>query len=157
MGRVAVVKHYDSDITLSMVKWGFLRRVVFGGTRTLKQRARALKKHLITFTPTNELAVYDGPKEAAWREKPYAVFYFADEAVANAKFDQLKEEAEREGIRVATLSIIIEAIGDNRGDNRIGFIPGPKYIEDKLKYGDTIDWEFGSMFDDDHDEGMPKD
>jgi hypothetical protein len=77
MGKVAKITTSEgSVVTLSMIKWGMLRRGA----------ARALPGQLPTqFIPRYEIAIYDGKVGL----KPYLTVFYADEETALKGWDEL--------------------------------------------------------------------
>jgi len=106
VGKVAVVNHERSEITLSMVKWGPLRRLMlsFGEKRGI------VDGHSITpFVPKYEIAIYDGGPQVVFSQKPYIIFYYPDASTAFRKWGELATIFEKGGLYGSQLSNFIEA------------------------------------------------
>ena len=57
MRKFAVVRHSEAEITLSMVRWGWVRRfALFWG----KKLGKINRFYIALFTPKYEIAVYEG-------------------------------------------------------------------------------------------------
>ncbi len=84
MGKLSVVQFGGSDITLSMIRWGILRRY-----RSNKFGFMNLTGAL--FIPKYEIAVYDGEPSVKYKlGLPDMVFYYPDKSTALQKFDELR-------------------------------------------------------------------
>jgi hypothetical protein len=90
MGKFAVVEFEGSEITLSMVKWGAIRRSALRLSTSFGSGCR--------FVPSHELAIYEGGRKVVWSKVPYIVFYFADKKIAETKFEQLVALMRKVGI-----------------------------------------------------------
>lgn len=85
MGKVAVVNHGGSQITLSIVKWGGRRLASYWG-----KKFRLINRFSIAlFIPKYEIAVYDGKPKVVFSEKPYIIFYYPNKKLAFQKWDEL--------------------------------------------------------------------
>lgn len=86
MRDVEVAKYEGSEITLSMVKWGAVRRSV----RFLEKEFR-LANPLCTppFVPHYEIALFEGNPCRVLSKRPFIVFYYQEEAIARAKLEEL--------------------------------------------------------------------
>ena len=96
MGKFAVVRHRETEITLSMVKWGITRRfaLLWG-----KKLGIINRFYIALFIPKYEIAVYEGgPPLVALFHKPVYIFYYPDRMIAFRKWDELASILEREGI-----------------------------------------------------------
>lgn len=82
MGELTTVTHKGTEITLSMIKWGVLRRMALSRMH-LGSNAPA------RFVPRYETAIYKGTPKAIWSSKPIYVFYFPDRELAFAKWHEL--------------------------------------------------------------------
>jgi hypothetical protein len=95
MGKVAVVNHGESEITLSMVRWGWVRRLaLFWG----KKLGIINRFYIALFIPKYEIAVYEGGPKVVFSQKPLYIFYYPDAVIASRKWDELVSILEREGI-----------------------------------------------------------
>jgi hypothetical protein len=91
----------EAEITLSMVKWGWVRRsALFWG----KKLGIIDRFYIALFIPKYEIAVYEGrakgnvfSKRAFFQNFRY-IFYYPDAAIASRKWDELVSILEREGI-----------------------------------------------------------
>jgi len=73
MGKVAVVRHGDAEITLSMVRWR-ARRVAL---RWGKKLGVLNRFYIALFIPKYEIALYESdPKAIFSLKKPYIIFYY---------------------------------------------------------------------------------
>jgi hypothetical protein len=79
MGKVVVVNHGGSQITLSMVKWSVRRLALYWGK----------KLRIALFIPKYEIAVYDGGPKVVFSENPYIIFYYPNKKLAFQKWDEL--------------------------------------------------------------------
>lgn len=87
MGKVAKITTSDGSVfTLSMIKWGVLRRTYF---QALPATAR-----LTRFIPRYEIAIYDGRVGL----KPYLTILYADEETANKGWDELPKSIKKFGL-----------------------------------------------------------
>jgi hypothetical protein len=85
MGKIAVVNHDGSEITLSMVRWRARRLVLFWG-----KKLRIINRFSIAlFVPKYEIAVYDGGPKVVFAEKPYIIFYYPNAKIAFQKWEEL--------------------------------------------------------------------
>ncbi len=89
MGKVATITTNEgSVVTLSMIKWGVLRR---GGLRALPATARQTQ-----FIPRYEVAVYNG--SGGLGLKPNLTVFYADEETALKGWDELAKITEGFGL-----------------------------------------------------------
>ena len=92
MGKLAAVTFEEKTFTLSMVRWGFLRRY-----KSNKQRFMSLTG--ASFIPKYEIAVYDGkPSVISKLGFPEAVFYYPDKQLALENFHDLRAAIAEGGI-----------------------------------------------------------
>lgn len=105
MGKVAVVNHGGSEITLSMVRWRARRLALFCG----KKLGIINRFSDAPFVPKYEIAVYDGGPKAVFSEKPYIVFYYPNAKVAFQKWDELAAIFKDGGLHTSQLSDFIRA------------------------------------------------
>jgi hypothetical protein len=82
MGELATVAYEGSEITLSMVKWGVLRRTLLSWMPSDNTRP-------CRFIPQYEIAVYDGSPKVVFSKQPTLVFYYPDKETAFEKWDEL--------------------------------------------------------------------
>jgi len=92
MGELVTVTHKGSEITLSMIKWGALRRMV------LSQTLRSSPSAPTLFVPRYEVAIYNGSPKTVVSTKPTYVFYFPDQETAYEKWDELVEAIKHDGL-----------------------------------------------------------
>jgi TPR repeat protein len=92
MGEVTTVTHEGTEITLSMIKWGTLRRMAASGMMKLGPEAPA------KFVPQYEIAIYKGSPKAVFSSKPIFVFYYPDGEVAFAKWSELVAKLKSGGL-----------------------------------------------------------
>jgi hypothetical protein len=92
MGNFMTIEHGYSAITLSMVKWGILRKTAMSIRRTDSHGTP------VAFVPQCEIAIYNGPAKAVLSKKPVYVFYFADEKFALEKWDELVKLVRHSGL-----------------------------------------------------------
>ena len=95
MRKFAIVRHSEAEITLSMVRWGWVRRLaLFWG----KKLGIINRFFIALFIPTHEIAVYEGGPKVVFSQKPLYIFYYPDAGIASRKWDELVSILEREGI-----------------------------------------------------------
>ena len=96
MGKVAVVDHAGSKITLSMIRFGLPRRVLL----RLAKRCRLVDRFRFPlFIPKYEIAIFDGgPKVVFSLRQPHLVFYYPDADTASRKWNQLTTAVEQGGL-----------------------------------------------------------
>jgi hypothetical protein len=95
MGKVAVVRHSEAEITLSMVRWGRVRRLaLFWG----KKLGIINRFYIALFVPKYEIAVYEGGPKVVFSRKPVYIFYYPDTVTALRKWDELASILAREGL-----------------------------------------------------------
>jgi hypothetical protein len=87
MGKLATVTHEGSEITLSMVKWGVLRRTMLSFTRP--NIARLGVGWPTSFIPQYEIAIYGGSPKVVFSKQPTFIFYYPDKETALEKWDEL--------------------------------------------------------------------
>lgn len=87
MGRLETVTHEGSEITMSMIKWGVLRRTML----SLMHRgsARPSVGAPCQFVPQYEIAIYDGSPKVVFSKQPTFIFYYPDRETALEKWDEL--------------------------------------------------------------------
>ena len=92
MRKFAVVRHNEDEITLSMVRWGWVRRLaLFWG----KKLGKINRFYIAIFTPKYEIAVFEGGTVSF--QKPYYILYYPDAVIASKRWDELASTLEREG------------------------------------------------------------
>lgn len=83
-GKLRVVRWNGFDFTLSLIRWGFLRRY----------RARRGKITFFDtgalFIPKYEISVYEGAPEVVYSNAPEFVFYYPDKAAALLRLGDLE-------------------------------------------------------------------
>jgi len=95
MRKFAVVRHSEAEITLSMVRWGWVRRLaLFWG----KKLGTINRFYIALFIPKYEIAVYEGGPKVVFFQKPLYIFYYPDAVIASRKWDELISILEREGV-----------------------------------------------------------
>ena len=95
MREFAVVRHSEAEITLSMVRWGWVRRLaLFWG----KKLGIINRFFIAFFIPKSEIAVYEGGPKVVFFQKLLYIFYYPDAVIASRKWDELVSILEREGI-----------------------------------------------------------
>ena len=68
MRKFAVVRHSEAEITLSMVRWGWVRRfALFWG----KKLGKINRFYIALFTPKYEIAVYEGGPKVVFFQNPF--------------------------------------------------------------------------------------
>jgi hypothetical protein len=105
MGKIAVVNHGESEITLSMVRWRARRLALFWG----KKLGIINRFSIALFIPKYEIAVYDGGPKVVYSEKPYIIFYYPNARVAFQKWDELAAIFKDGGLYASRLSEFIKA------------------------------------------------
>jgi hypothetical protein len=101
MWRRMPVAFEGSDITLSMVEWGVIRRSAL----FLGRKFRSVRRTSPTlFVPSHEVAIYDGSPEVVFSKKPYITFYFAKKEIAQTKFEELVGIMQKGGLYGGLLS-----------------------------------------------------
>ena len=86
MGKLVRIEHQGSVVTMSMVKWGVIRRNAAG----------LLPHQPFNFTPRCETAIYDGPTTLSGN--PYCTFYYCDQETAHAEWDLLAASLKAVGL-----------------------------------------------------------
>ena len=81
-GQVVQVEHQGAVVTMSMMRWGLLKK---------------LMPTPFTFRPKYETAIFDGPSAAA-PTKCICTFYYVDEATALTDWDLLVRHIEDAGL-----------------------------------------------------------
>jgi hypothetical protein len=119
MGRFAVLEHAGNKITLSMIKFGLPRRILFHIAKKLRLVDRF---EFAVFTPKYEIAVFDGGREAVYSlHTPPFVFYYPDAGTANKKWGELVTVLEEGGLHGDQLiDFIRNAHPREQGLNAIG-------------------------------------
>lgn len=88
VGKVAVVAFEGSEFTLSMVKWGVIRRTAL----FLGKKFRLINQFTIAlFVPRYEIAIFEGSPKAMFHKRPDIIFYYPDKDIAVAKLEELTE------------------------------------------------------------------
>lgn len=96
MGKVAVVDHAGSEITLSMIRFGFPRRMLL---RFAKRYRLVDRFRFPLFIPKYEIAIFDGGRKAVFSlRQPHLVFYYPDANAASRKWNQLTAAVEQGGL-----------------------------------------------------------
>jgi hypothetical protein len=112
MGKWAVVTLEDSVITLSMVKWGALRRAVL----VLGRKSGVISRFSPTlFIPSYECAVYDGGPRQLLRKLPRVTFYFANQNTAQTEFEELRGALQKDGVHASEHREPKHRLGGPRG------------------------------------------
>jgi hypothetical protein len=93
MGELSVVNFEGSNITLSMIKWGIMRR--HDGVKKGFMRVTGA-----LFIPEYEIAVYDGEPTLDINKlaQPALIFYYPNKPIALRKFDELRNAVARGGL-----------------------------------------------------------
>ena len=86
MGKVAVVKHGEDEITLSMVPWRARRLALYLG----KKLGLINRFDIALFVPKYEIAVCEGGPNVVFTTKPMCIFYYPNAKIALTKWDELK-------------------------------------------------------------------
>jgi hypothetical protein len=89
MGELAKITHNGTDITVSMIKWGVLRRTALSLMMKCGQRAPT------RFVPKYETAVVKG---SFFTSKPIYVFYYPNRQVAYKKWSELTANLKSGGL-----------------------------------------------------------
>ena len=82
MRKLDTVTHQGSKLTLSMIKWGVLRRAALA---RIGQGAGSPA----LFIPRYEIAIYEGSQSVVFSQRPTMLFYYPDEETALEKWDEL--------------------------------------------------------------------
>ena len=127
MGEVAVINYEGSEITMSLIKWGILRRAM---TSIGMMLSRFFGGAPPKFVPAYELALYGGSPSTVFREQPYIVFYFANRQIAEMKFEELKQELQTVGL-LSAISASLKKIVNDREPDKINYMLSPKYYRDE--------------------------
>jgi hypothetical protein len=135
MGKVAVINYESSEITMSFVKWGILKRAMTSiGMMSLSFRLKAPA----AFVPAYELALYDGSPRVVLHEQPYIIFYFANKQIAKRRLEELEEELQKGGLHGA-ISVSLNKIKENDWNfDEIGYMLGPKYYQDQKNFWNDV-------------------
>jgi hypothetical protein len=97
MGRVVVVDHAGTKITLSMTRFRLPRRMLL----RLVARFRMFDATTIkfpVFIPKYEIAVFDGPPKVFSLRTPDLVFYYPDADIATRKWAELAAAVQQGGL-----------------------------------------------------------
>ena len=95
MGEIRIASYEGSEITLSMVKWGAIRRSLL----YLGKRFRFVNRFSVAlFVPRYEIALYKGNPRVVFSKRPSIVFYYPDKAIALAKLEELVTIVQQGGI-----------------------------------------------------------
>jgi hypothetical protein len=123
MGKVAVLDHEGAKITLSMIKFGLSKRMLFCVARKLRLIDRY---SFAIFTPKYEIAVFRGiPKgvlsKAVFVSMPDVIFYYPDADTAARKWGDLATAIEQGGLLgAALLRFMSDAHPSEQGQNILG-------------------------------------
>jgi hypothetical protein len=90
MGELVTVAHDGSEITLSMIKWGAVRRWMLSKTRGSDAPAR--------FVPEYEIAIYEGSPKVVLSKNPIFKFFYRDKETALEKLDELAAIIKQDGL-----------------------------------------------------------
>lgn len=88
MGIIAKISHESNEYTLSLVKWGFIRKVM----------AKIFKASPFMFIPSYELAIYERKESGLKYNNPCFVFHFSDKEMATSRMNWAKELIESGGM-----------------------------------------------------------
>lgn len=95
MGDVRIASYEGSEITLSMVKWGAVRRSLL----FLAKRFRLVNRFSIAlFVPRYEIALYEGNPRVVFSKRLFIIFYYPDQAIARTKLEELVTLVEQGGL-----------------------------------------------------------
>jgi hypothetical protein len=72
MGKLATVTHEGSEIILSMIKWGALRRMMLSCMHPINARLGVGSP--TQFIPQYEIAIYDGSSKVVFPSNPHSFF-----------------------------------------------------------------------------------
>jgi hypothetical protein len=86
MGKVAVVDHAGKRITLSLIRFGPLKRLLW---RCGKRFGMIKSYEWAIFTPRYEIGVFDGSPRVLSSNMPHYIFYYPDADTANRKWSEL--------------------------------------------------------------------
>jgi len=126
MGKAAFVTFKDSEITLSMVKWSAIRKVLL----VLGRKSGIISRFSPTlFVPSHECAVYDGGPRQVFQKTPYIIFYFANKNTAQMEFEKLRGTLQNYGL-YGGLSKYIRQNIENRN---IGSVDHVNFREELLR------------------------
>jgi hypothetical protein len=95
MGAVRIASYEGSEITLSMVKWGAVRRSLL----FLAKRFRLVNRFSVAlFVPRYEIALYEGNPRVVFSKRPFIIFYYPDEVIARAKLEEIVTLVQQGGL-----------------------------------------------------------
>lgn len=96
MGKIAVIDHAGTKITLSMIKFGLPRRILLSIARKFQM---VDPYRFPAFIPRYEIAVFNGgPKVVFSLSTPDVVFYYPDEDTATRKWTELSVAIQQDGL-----------------------------------------------------------
>jgi hypothetical protein len=120
MGELATVTYEGSEITLSMVKWGVMRRTALSWMPS--DTARPCR-----FIPQYEIAIFDGPPKVVFSQQATLIFYYPDKQTAFEKWDELQAVLRERGLYGAVRFI---GNGDPRKQGVLTNFPN---VEEEIK------------------------
>jgi hypothetical protein len=94
MGKVAVLNHGKTEITLRMIRWRTRRVALFLG----KKFGLINRFSIALFVPKYEIDVFDSSRKAIFSQKPVYIFYYPSADIALRKWDELTSLLAVEGL-----------------------------------------------------------
>jgi hypothetical protein len=104
MGNLTVITHKGSQITLSMIKWGALRKFRLA---VLKRFGFMNRLQVAVFIPHYEIAIFEGEPSVVFSKKPFMIFYFPNHKIAQEKFNEIAALIQREGLHGKSITAFI--------------------------------------------------
>ncbi len=95
MGMLELIEGADGRFTVSMIKWGFLRRLLVSGIYTVSKPNRFEQP---SFVPAFELAVFSRSP----LRRPVVLIHFADDAAAKRGWEAITSAIRERGLKGAT-------------------------------------------------------
>ncbi len=95
MSNLRIAVYEGSEITLSMVKCGTIRRL----SLLLAKKFRLVNRFSVAlFIPRYEIALYEGNPRVVFLKRPSIIFYYPNRTIARAKLEELVTLVQQGGL-----------------------------------------------------------
>lgn len=111
-GSGAIVQYQGKDYTLSLIKWNPERRAACENLSETSGGQRFFDEHWLMYVPQYEIAIIIAIIEEK-ETNPYVVFYFRDEATAEASLTELAEVINQGGLHNEEFRAFLGACSKN--------------------------------------------